>query len=42
MNMDEQVQRNSAMVEESTDASQALRDEAQQLAKLVSIFKLGY
>jgi methyl-accepting chemotaxis protein len=39
--MDHVTQQNAAMVEQSTAASRALADEAQELGRLVSRFKVG-
>ncbi len=40
--MDEVTQQNSALVEQATAASAALKDEAQALAQVVSVFTLGH
>jgi len=39
--MDDTTQQNSALVEEATTASVSLQDQAQNLAQMVSVFKLG-
>jgi methyl-accepting chemotaxis protein len=39
--MDQTTQQNAALVEESTTASEALREQADKLAQMVSVFKLG-
>ncbi len=40
-NLDQMTQQNAALVEQSAAAAQSLREQAEQLAKVVSTFKLG-
>ena len=40
-NLDQMTQQNAALVEESAAAAQSLREQAEQLAQVVSTFKLG-
>ena len=40
--LDQMTQQNAALVEQSTAASQSLREQAQQLAQLVGTFKLQH
>ena len=40
VNLDQMTQQNAALVEESTAAAQSLREQAQQLAQTVSVFKV--
>ena len=40
-NLDQMTQQNAALVEESAAAAQSLRDQAQRLAEVVSIFNVG-
>jgi hypothetical protein len=39
--MDDVTQQNAALVEEAAAASDAMQDQAQQMARVVSVFKLG-
>jgi methyl-accepting chemotaxis protein len=41
VNLDQMTQQNAALVEESTAAASSMRDQAQRLAGVVSIFKVG-
>src|SRR5690606_5792007 len=40
MNLDQLTQQNAALVEESTAAAASMRDQAQRLAEVVSVFKV--
>jgi hypothetical protein len=40
-NLDQMTQQNAALVEESAAAASALRDQAQRLAEVVSVFNVG-
>ncbi|NOU00173.1 MAG: hypothetical protein HOO95_01155, partial [Gallionella sp.] len=41
MQMDEVTQQNAALVEQASAAAEAMREQAQGLAKIVSVFKLS-
>ncbi|MBU0889898.1 MAG: HAMP domain-containing protein [Gammaproteobacteria bacterium] len=41
-NLDQMTQQNAALVEESAAAASSLRDQAQRLAEVVSVFNVGY
>ncbi|MCE1193027.1 MAG: methyl-accepting chemotaxis protein [Acidovorax sp.] len=41
-NLDQMTQQNAALVEESAAAAASLRDQAQRLAEVVSVFNVGY
>ena len=40
-NLDQMTQRNAALVEESAAAASAMRDQAQHLAEVIAVFKVG-
>jgi len=40
-NLDQMTQQNAALVEESAAAAQSLREQAEQLAQMVSVFKVN-
>jgi methyl-accepting chemotaxis protein len=39
--LDQKTQQNSALVEQSTASAESMREQAQELARVVSIFKIG-